>query len=76
MKNAIPEAVEPDIEIVIRTYNIESAVIGIFDAGGSEWDVVVGINEVNTRDGIQSALQLALDAISRATFVEARTLRG
>jgi hypothetical protein len=68
------EAVEPDFEVIVRTGEHEAAVIGCFRTGANEWDVVVGIQSTDTRDGIQSALQLAIDAISRTNFMEVRTI--
>jgi len=69
MKNESLEIAEPDIEIVIRTGDREVCLIGIFKVGDNEFDVIVGIDEADTRTGIQSALQLGIDAVSRAHFM-------
>jgi len=75
-KNEIHEVVEPDIEIIVRTGDREIAIIGIFEAGPGNWDVVVGIDEAELRGSVQSALQLSIDAVSRAHFGAVRTLGG
>lgn len=74
MTNEIHEVTEPDIEIVVKVGEREIAIFGIFSAGESEWDVVVGVDQADSRHAIQSALQLAIDAISSAHFSAIRTL--
>lgn len=76
MKNESAEVVEPDIEIVIRTGDREICLIGIFKVRDNEFDVIVGIDEADTRAGIQSALQLGIDAVSRAHFMATGSIGG
>lgn len=66
---------EPAIEVVIRTGAIEVAVIGIFPGENATWDVVVGISELGQREGVQGALELALNALSSATFGAVRDIK-
>jgi len=76
VKNASNEIADPDIEIVVRAGLREVAIIGIFAAGDTTWDVIVGIDEADTRASICSSLQLALDAVSRANFSPVRSVGG
>jgi len=76
MKREITQVAEPDIEIVIRVGEREIAIIGIFKGDATTWDVIVGIDEANARDSVHSALQLAIDAVSRAHFSPVRSLGG
>lgn len=74
MKNEINEVAEPDIEIVVRSGEREIAILGIFKADATTWDVVVGVDEADNREYIRDALQLGIDAISRAHFSAVRSL--
>jgi hypothetical protein len=74
MKNEIHEAIRPDIEVVVRTGNGELAVIGMFKADDSSWDVVVGLVDDQERDGVVAALELAVTAVSSASLVEPRVV--
>lgn len=62
------EAVEPDIEIIVRIGKHEIVVIGIFQNKSDVWDVVVGIDDIGNLDGAISALSLAIAALPSATF--------
>lgn len=74
MKHESHEVAEPDIEIIVRTGERELAVIGIFEAGLNNWDVIIGIDASELRGSVQAALQLGIDAVSRADFSPLRTL--
>lgn len=76
MSNAKHEAIQPDIEVVVRTGAGELAIIGLFVADPQSWDVVVGIVDSDERAGVEGALQIALSAVQGASFMEPRMVGG
>jgi len=76
MKNVVHEAVQPLIEVVVRSGKDELSIIGLFEGEGGSWDVVVGIVDGDEREGVESALQIALAAVQGASFMEPRVVEG
>jgi len=70
------KAVEPDIEIVVRVGEFETAVFGLFQNKLDVWDVVVGIDDAENRQGVMDALAIARGAMADANFQEVRTASG
>lgn len=67
------EAVEPDIEIVVRCGEHETAVFGLFENKSDLWDVVVGIDDASNREAVMDALSIARGAMEVAHFYSLRT---
>jgi len=70
------KAVEPDIEIIVRVGDIETAVFGLFQNKLDVWDVVVGIDDAENRQGVMDVLAIARGAMADATFQEVRSTGG
>lgn len=72
MSHEIIEVAEPEYEIVVKRGDEEIAVIGIFDAGNGDFDVVVGVSDQSVTLAVESCLQLAGAAVQGATFEQVR----
>lgn len=67
------KAVEPDIEIIVRSGEHENAVFGLFENKQDVWDVVVGVDDAENRQGIMDVLEVARRALEVAAFQPIRT---
>jgi hypothetical protein len=59
---------EPEIEVTVRAGDEELAVIAFFDAGATEWDILVGVSNPALRESLIIALQSAAAALAGAAF--------
>lgn len=62
------KAVEPDIEVVVRSGEQEIAVIGVFQNKSDVWDLVVGVDSSERREQLVTLFTAITSAIQVATF--------
>jgi len=67
------EAVEPDIEVVVRVGAHEIAVCGLFANKPGLFDVVVGIDDASSRQAVMDIFSIARSAVEAAAFSTLRT---
>lgn len=72
----VVEAVEPDIEVVVRAGEQELAVIGLFQNKSDVWDLLIGVDDVERVEQIRSLFTAILAALPLASFSEVRTAGG
>lgn len=58
----------PDLEITLRQGDEELAVVALFGAGATEWDVLVGISDPALRNAVTLAFRTAAEAVESAAF--------
>lgn len=68
MKDESLEAVEPDIEVIVRSGMQELAVIGVFQNKSDVWDMLIGVDDQERLDSLSTLFEVIVDALPIATF--------
>lgn len=70
------KAVEPDIEVVVKSGQHEITVIGLFQNKSDVWDVVIGVDDVGRVDELRALFKTVDAALSSASFHAVRSTGG